>query len=318
MRAFVLPLVAAFSPLLSSCSDGAASMLPVSGGRPYEVLIVSNDKAAGQVVDSVLSHDAVCLPQPEPEFDTSLTDSAHLNGMTRMARNIVVVTVDKTIFSKTRVRYDKDVWARRQMVVYVNAPDAVTLKRDLTVLGGRLVGLLARSETNRAIRGFAASPNPQADSMVKAVTGRRSNIPSSMSSSKTARGFVWLSDNDDKGMTSFCAYTYAGLDQGIERFRQARDSVMKANIPGERDGMCMVTAPLELKCAMERVRQRETMIIRGLWEMNGDAMGGPFAAHVTVDSTHRRMVVVEAFVYAPGRKKRNLIRQAEAMLYEVE
>ena len=40
-------------------------------------------------------------------------------------------------------------------------------------------------------------------------------------------------------------------------------------------------------------------------------MGGPFA------SVTRQGVTVEAFVYAPGGKKRNLMRQLDAVLYSL-
>ena len=55
--------------------------------------------------------------------------------------------------------------------------------------------------------------------------------------------------------------------------------------------------------------------VRGLWRVQGDFMGGPFVSHVRVDEVNRRIVASEAFVYAPGRLKRNLVRQLEASLY---
>ena len=44
-------------------------------------------------------------------------------------------------------------------------------------------------------------------------------------------------------------------------------------------------------------------------------MGGPFVAHAIADSIHKRIVVAEAFVYAPEQLKRNIMRQLEAALY---
>ena len=54
---------------------------------------------------------------------------------------------------------------------------------------------------------------------------------------------------------------------------------------------------------------------RGLWEMENDMMGGPFVSHARVDRPNGRVVVVEAFIYAPEKKKRDLMRQMEAALY---
>lgn len=313
-------LLAAFSVLmlLGACGDGAGSMLPKSGGRPFEVLIVTGNRAAGGVLDSILSQSVPSLPQQEPEFDVSQTDSAGLNSMTRLARSIVIVTVDPARFTKTRIRYDKNVWARQQLVVYVNTPDVASLRRDMGVLGRRLLSLLVRSEINNTIRSLAASRNLQADSAVRTVMGLRMRIPSDMTSSKRGRGFAWFSNNANSGMSSICVYVYPGLDTGESRFRTMRDSIMRVNIPGERAGMYMMTSEFPLNHSVERVRRRSVTIFRGLWEMHNDAMGGPFVAHVVPDTAHNRVVVVEAFVYAPEMKKRNLIRRTEAALYTLE
>jgi hypothetical protein len=55
---------------------------------------------------------------------------------------------------------------------------------------------------------------------------------------------------------------------------------------------------------------------RGLWRIiDGEAMGGPFVSLTRLDMVRGRVVTAEAFLYASGQKKRNALRQAEAMLY---
>ena len=49
--------------------------------------------------------------------------------------------------------------------------------------------------------------------------------------------------------------------------------------------------------------------------MEGDAMGGPFVSHAVIDSVRGRTLVAETFVYAPGEKKRNIMKRMEAVLY---
>ncbi len=56
-----------------------------------------------------------------------------------------------------------------------------------------------------------------------------------------------------------------------------------------------------------------SVTVRGLWEMKNDAMGGAFVAYWQPEGS--RIVVAEAFVYAPETKKRNLMRRLEAALY---
>ena len=57
---------------------------------------------------------------------------------------------------------------------------------------------------------------------------------------------------------------------------------------------------------------------RGLWKLlDGEAMGGPFVSLTRLDQVNGRVVTAEAFLFAAGQKKRNAMRQAEAILYSL-
>ena len=58
-------------------------------------------------------------------------------------------------------------------------------------------------------------------------------------------------------------------------------------------------------------------VLRGLWKMVGDKMGGPFVSHAFLDAKGQRVIVMEGLVFAPETTKRNLIRKIEAALYTV-
>ena len=300
---------------LCSCSGGPQSLLPKSGGRPYEVLLVASDRRCAAVVDSVLTQDMPSLPQREPMFDVSLIDTTRFNQTTRLARCIVIVTVNPAVFTSTRIRYEKNVWARPQLVVYVNTPSASQLSQYMAKAGHRLTSLLTRAEINTAISTLRAGSNRKAESSIRSMFGWDMRIPAEMKAGKTGRNFIWLSDNRPDRMRNICVYSYGGTTLDAHRALAARDSVMRLNIPGETDGMYMQTTPGSVTAGLATEDGRTVMISRGLWEMRNDAMGGPFVSLSTVDSVDRRVIVAEAFVYAPGTNKRNLIRSAEAALY---
>jgi hypothetical protein len=54
---------------------------------------------------------------------------------------------------------------------------------------------------------------------------------------------------------------------------------------------------------------------RGLWRVENDFMGGPFVNLAILDLLQNRVVVLDGYVYAPGKDKRNFLRQVEAMMY---
>lgn len=300
---------------LCSCSGGPQSLLPKSGGRPYEVLLVASDRRCAAVADSVLTQDMPLLPQREPMFDVSLIDSTRFNQTTRLARCIVIVTVNPAVFTSTRIRYEKNVWARPQLVVYVNTPSASQLSQYMAKAGHRLTSLLTRAEINTAISTLRAGSNRKAESSIRRMFGWDMRIPAEMKAGKTGRNFIWLSDNRPDRMRNICVYSYSGTTLDAHRALAARDSVMRLNIPGELDGMYMQTTPGSVTAGLATEDGRTMMISRGLWEMRNDAMGGPFVSYSVVDSANSRIIVADAFVYAPGTNKRNLIRSAEAALY---
>ena len=100
------------------------------------------------IVAKALTADIVALPQPEPMFDVKTNGKANikknvktngktnakgsngsdaqvaLNAVSRLERNIVVVNIDPTLFTRTAVRYERNVFAAPQIIVYVNTPSA--------------------------------------------------------------------------------------------------------------------------------------------------------------------------------------------------
>lgn len=134
--------------------------------------------------------------------------------------------------------------------------------------------------------------------------GIRMQVPPELTTSKVGKNFLWLSNNASSGMVNFCIYSI-----GKGKFAQERDSVMRKNILGEQKGMYMRTASIVSMV----YGKYNSVTIRGLWEMQNDAMGGPFVAYWKPNG--KRIVVTEVFVYAPETKKRNLVRRLEAALY---
>lgn len=297
---------------LCSCRGGRHGLLPTSSGKPYEVLLVGDRDS---LVYAALDTDAEGLPQPEPSFDISVTDEAHFNRSVWSARNIIKVSVDSAQYTVTRIRYDKDVYAEPQLVVYVNTPSAEDLRRQMPRLAPQLRQLLARGETNREISRLQTAHNPQMERMVEGAIGWTMSVPGTMTAWKKDTAFMWMSDRSATAMRCLCVYTLPLRPLTRQSLIAGRDSVMSRNIPGELPGMAMHTVEASVAAGLTQEKGRPVAVVRGLWEMSGDAMGGPFVAHVLTDTVQRRLVVAEAFVYAPGMSKRNTLRQTEAALY---
>lgn len=267
-----LPLVV----MLMACGKHGHS-LPGSGGKPFEVLVVGDRDS---VLTPLLQVDAEGLPQPETSFDISHVTPDKWEGTLRLARAIVIYDTLRTL----DVHMNRHAYP--QVIIRTDGSEAP-----------RLRALLRDFELRVATMRLRESHNPKAEDSIKRQFDVRMLIPSDMTASKKGKDFLWLSNNTASGMRNICVYRGAN-----------RDSVMRINIKGETDSMYVQSVP-------ETVRRRKVkdgILTYGLWEMKGDAMGGPFV------SLTRDGITAEAFVYAPEMKKRNLIRQLEAVIYTLQ
>lgn len=284
--------------LLTGCKN--TLFRPASYGKAYEVVVV-NDKDS--LLYNVFSAPIVGLPQAEPSFDVVEIAAENLQGDSRMVRNIVVLTINQRE-KGVSISSKQNVYAQPQVIVTVAAPSLPKLKAFLKTQGHTLRNYLTKVELHRAQADMAKQPNAKAEETIRKMFGITMQVPADLTASRVGKDFLWLSNNAPSGMVNICLYSIRKGD-----FRQQRDSVMRRNIPGEQKGMYMRTASI---ASITRGRGN-SVTVRGLWEMKNDAMGGAFVAYWQPKGN--RIVVSEAFVYAPETKKRNLVRRLEAALY---
>ena len=53
---------------------------------------------------------------------------------------------------------------------------------------------------------------------------------------------------------------------------------------------------------------------KGLWKISDNSAGGPYISYSFVDEKNAKIYYIEGYVYAPGRGKRNFIRELDAIL----
>ena len=220
-----------------------------------------------------------------------------------MVRNIVVLSINQRQ-KGVSISSRQNVYAQPQVIVTVAAPSLQKLKAFLEKEGQTLRNYLTKIELHRTQADIAKQPNAKVDETIRKMFGIAMRVPADLTASRVGKDFLWLSNNAPSSMVNICLYSIGKGD-----FRQQRDSVMRRNILGEQKGMYMRTASI----TSVTHGRGNSVTVRGLWEMKNDAMGGAFVAYW--QPKDNRIVVAEAFVYAPETKKRNLVRRLEAALY---
>ena len=308
---------------LASCSTGGRNgKLPKSTGMPYEVVLEGDTDS---IVTKMLTEHVTGLPQPEPLCRLIQVKKGKTRGNYLLVRTRIVVNIGERDFGEQNigerdfsVRLSHDENAAPQNIIRITAQSAQQLRERLN--GEKLRHIVDEVELKHLADIISGNPSKQNREMqdeIKKMFGIDMKIPAAMNASKKAKDFIWISNNASSGMQNLLVMKVkseerrAGKGKVKSEERRMKnsnafhvnnkaliDSILRTNMPGETDSMYMVIPVLSE---------------RGLWEMKGDAMGGPYVMR----RIHNNLNII-AFVYAPEMKKKILIKQLEAAISTIK
>ena len=288
--------------LLTSCGlTGKNRKKPASTGQPYEIVLEGDTDS---IVTRILTEDVPARPQPEPLCKLIQVKKGKTKGSYLLVRTRIIVNITDKDFA---VKLSHDENAAPQNIIRINAHSVQQLRERLN--GEKLRQIVDEAELKHLAEIISNNPSKQNKEMqeeVKKTFGLDMKIPVSMNASKKAKDFIWISNNASTGMQNLLVMRVKSEERRMKNLNAFHvnvndkaqiDSILRANMPGETDSMYM-TIPVLLE--------------RGLWEMKGDAMGGPYVMH----RIHNLYVI--GFVYAPEMKKKILIKQLEAAISTIK
>ncbi len=297
---------------------------PTSSGNPYEVMVVAEDSIwegyAGRALKDVLNTPLAGLPQKESMFHVSRVRPENYDRITNLFRNIVVFKIGRE-YVQPEIRLVRDEFSTPQIVMTILGPDPATVSMYITEHTKFITRFFTDEEINRAATELTYEHNIKFAEKVKEMFDCELYIPVDIKKMKVGEDFIWASNDAVTGIQNIVIYSYPYATEKVFRrgvYIALRDSFMKKNIPGGREGQYMATDREHVEVKDIAVRGEYAQEARGLWHMENDGMGGPFVAHSVVDTVNNRVVVVEGFVYAPEKQKRTLIRRLEAALYTLK
>ena len=300
-------------------------LMPNASGLPYEMLVVMDDdqwdRPLGRAVFNVLDSDVPGLPQSERSFRISRVEPDGFNSnMFKIMRNVIKVDI-QNIYTQPKFKFARNVYSYPQMIMTLQAPDEESLTEYINNNQQSIIDFFTKAEMNREIENLRERHNPEVSRLAEEILGVDIWVPWELNKFKKGKDFLWASTNVGKKDMNLVLYSYPYTDKNtftLDYFLQKRDSVMKANIPGGPKGSYMTTNHDYVYVEDGTVRGKYAQIARGLWRIQGDRMGGPFVSHSRVDEANGRVVVAEAFIYAPESLKRDLLRRMEAALYTLQ
>lgn len=182
-----------------------------------------------------------------------------------------------------------------------------------------MLDTIVKAEQSRLLSSFSRTHNIYVEEDLNKKHGVNMLIPSAgFNKDVDSTHFVWISketSETSQGLLLF-DFEYNGpKDFDLQNMIRRMDSVLCLNVPGPAQGSYMAIEKRVPPMKKEFSRDGNYVCeLRGLWETEGDFMGGPFVSQSMVDTVNNRLVTVFAYVYGGKKDKKIMLWQLEALL----
>lgn len=298
--------------LVLSCSENQQKLLPASSGNINNISVVTNDQLwdgeVGQVIRENFGRPIYGLPQIEPVFSLSHIPSKVFSGFATKSRTILKLDISE----KEGVFNFKNTYASPQRIIQITAK---TPQRIIQIINENLNSIYSTiyfNEIKEKQRRISINLNLTKE--IKNKTGVSLKFPSAYRIAKADTNFVWIRRDIETGSVNLFVYRYSRLnDQSII---ERRDSISKIYIPGPVENTFMSTDLIYTPNTQEiNVGGKQVYETRGLWEIEGQFMAGPFLNYqVNLDTNESEYLMLDGFVYSPGSSKREYVFELEAIM----
>ncbi|MDN5203578.1 DUF4837 family protein [Fulvivirgaceae bacterium BMA10] len=335
--------------LLSSCTSqdisGERKYMPAANGQTGDIVVVMDSlKWAGPVGDllrDIFTAPVQGLPQDEPQFKLRHVDPRKMTKLIKQSRNLMYVTLLddesrsgrllKNSFPKEAKQKIKDnpslfmlprddEFAKGQKLIHLFGATNQTLIDNLQKNRNRLLTYMHNSENDRVKEEVYSGKEKVA--LSKRISERHEfalRIPATYELADEQEDFVWLrnleTEIDKSVFVSYINYTSQDVfeEENVLKLRESITSKYLRDI--EKPEKYITYQPIfPIKTEKFTFNGNFAVKGRGLWRVNDNSLGGPYICYVFVDEALNRLYYVEGFVAAPGKDKKELIRELEIIL----
>ncbi len=338
--------------LLFSCSQQGDSnnnidkdLLPEAAGEIVEVLVViDSTKWAGPVGDffrESLGAAIPGLPQDEPYFTLRRIDPFKMNSILKAARNIIYVTIlddnsragvfmrnNITPESIERIKNEPDLfmftkqdqYARGQEITHLFGTDDASLLDNLNKNKGRLMNYFQQTANTRTSAELYSKGEKK--NITKKIADKYKfsiRVPNGYHIADEKENFLWLRFLDKEVDKSIIVYFKDYTTQEVfkeENLLALREEITSTYLRDVEKPDLYITYQdmLPMKANATTFHNEFAMEAYGLWRVNDNSLGGSYKSLAFVDQELNRLYYVEGFVSAPGKNKREALRELEVIM----
>jgi hypothetical protein len=318
--------------------------LPNARGEADEIIMVIDSSqwadtlGLGKEIKSTFLAPMLGLPQDEALFNVSKVNPLKLNSVLKSATNMVFVTTldsrtsqsraiqsyftaqalnqikrDSSIFMSIR----KDEFARGQNVMFLFAATEEQLTTQIRQNKFQIRKFF-EGETKKTIQSkLFKKPEKELQRQLTANHGVKLTIPYGYERAKDLKNFVWFRKMDAQTELSLFIYYEPYQDRNMfNDIGSFRDKITRTFLRDSEKPSLFIKRQEIINVFTERVNFNGNFAVeaRSLWKISDNSGGGPFVSYTIVDESNGMVYYVEGYAYSPGTKKKNLVRELEAIL----
>jgi hypothetical protein len=320
-------IIALLAVLTISCKDDKNRLMPSITGKAGEVLVVidqtiwKNENTGGEL-RNVLISEHLALPQPEPMFDPLSIHPSGFGSVFKVHRNIILTRIGKG--NEEKIILQNNVWAKPQSVITITAGSEKEFGEFVKKNSDKILNVFIAAEQSRIVNNYKRYEEKGIRKKIEANHNISVVFPKGFQIKTDTTNFMWIVRETPLMEQGVFIYYYDYVDTNT--FTQSylvdkRNLFLEKFVPGKYEDSYMTTTANEFYQPIYTSYVKNdvyTSELRGLWEMEGAFLGGPFLSLTKLDEKRNRVVTVEGFVYAPKYEKRNYVRELEGILNTFE
>lgn len=296
-------------------------VLPSNGNINTITVVMPNqlwNGTLGQTVRDMYAYPAEGLPQQEPLFDLKQIPPEIFTGFAQSSRSVLWIDLRNSI----NVRIDQNTYAQPQTVAVFTAPTTEQLTEIIVSQSSKVIERLRKQERAERLRRIQKST--YTNHGLEEKFGLTITMPSAYKTLKEDPQASWFQRDIQNGHINLLVLSTPYdenivAQQNLAQIIALHDSIGKAFIPGRLPNSHLITEKAyEPYMYPTTLAGKPALEIRGTWEVQGDFMAGPFVLYIVNDKANNRNLVLEGFVFAPSKAKRDDVFEAETILRSIQ
>jgi len=353
-RQFSWSVISLLALSLLSCRslDQRFAVKPNALGKTNEITIIADEEIPGSPLwdslDYYFSSAYPVMPQPEPSFDLRhfTTGQLEADALRRELRTYLVLAdigdagspaaqmtiqaIGEEAVDQCRngagygTHLSRDRWAQGQLIFFLYGFGKEKLAEAIRSKYGAIATRIREHDREQldAATYLNGINGPVIDALRQDL-GIGLKIPGEYQVARSEDGVYWLR----------AEYTESSHNLILSRFDyQAQEQLSKVSIRTWRDSLCREVVRTRTPGSVMYINDQDLPLLfyegsvnglyaremRGVWEMSDDYMGGPFITWLMVSRDQRSVYFIDAWVYAPGKEKRDYMQRLEHIVSSID